>query len=52
MCGNIIRSNQWVYYNNDIALGACRTGRLEAGAWSDLGVGSGAYTFVLFLVNT
>ena len=30
----------------------CRTGRLEAGAWSGLAVGSEAHTFVLFLVNT
>ena len=32
---------------SDCGLGACRTGRLEAGAWSGLAVGSEAHTFVL-----
>ena len=32
---------------SDCGLRACRTGRLEAGAWSGLAVGSEAHTFVL-----
>ena len=36
---------------SDCGLVACRTGRLEAGAWSGMAVGSEAHTFVLFLVN-
>ena len=35
-----------------VVLGPVVTGRLEAGAWSGLAVGSEAHTFVLFLVNT